>query len=273
MADEIKKQYSEETLKILGQLRLFDDDFMTKVFDENIEATELLLNIILERNDMEVIKVEKQEVQKEMKNPLVGGRGIRLDIYAKDSEGLVYDIEVQRSDAGADVHRARFISAMLDSRMLKEGQDFSEINESYVIFIVENDVMGADIPIYHADRVIRETGEVFGDGNHIVYVNGSYEGENPIGKLMHDFRCYNADDMYYSELAKQVRFYKDTEKGRDIMCKIIEEYGDKRAEVTRIETMVNDIKNLMESLNLTLEQALSAIKVSDADRAVLVKRF
>jgi len=81
MADVIKKQYSEETLKILEQLRLFDDDFMTKVFDENIEATELLLNIILERNDMEVIKVEKQEVQKEMKNPLVGGRGIRLDIY------------------------------------------------------------------------------------------------------------------------------------------------------------------------------------------------
>ncbi len=61
------------------------------------------------------------------------------------------------------------------------------------------------------------------------------------------------------------------------MCKIIEEYGDKRAkeseEATRIETLFNTIKNLMESLNLTLEQALSAIKVSDADRAVLIKRF
>ena len=61
------------------------------------------------------------------------------------------------------------------------------------------------------------------------------------------------------------------------MCKIIEEYGDKRAkeseEATRIETLFNTIKNLMESLNLTLEQALSATKVSDADRAVLIKRF
>ena len=277
MADVIKKQYNEETLKILEQLRLFDDDFMTKVFDENIGATELLLNIILERNDMEVIKVEKQEVQKEMKNPLVGGRSVRLDIYAKDSAGLVYDIEVQRSDAGADVHRARFNSAMLDSRMLKEGQTFSEINESYVIFIVENDVIGAGIPIYHADRVIRETGEVFGDGNHIVYVNGSYDDESPIGKLMHDFRCYKADDMYYSELADQVRFYKDTEKGRDIMCKIIEEYGDKRAkeseEVTRIETMFNNIKNLMDSMKWSADQAMTAMKISDSDRAILVKRF
>ena len=55
------------------------------------------------------------------------------------------------------------------------------------------------------------------------------------------------------------------------MCKIIEEYGDKRAkeseEATRIETLFSTIKNLMESLNLTLEQALAAIEVSDADRA------
>lgn len=273
MDNVIKKQYSEETLKILEQLLLFDDDFMTMVFDENIEAIDLLLNIILERNDMEVIRVEKQEVQKEMKNPLVGGRGVRLDIYAKDSEGLVYDIEVQRSDAGADVHRARFNSAMLDVRMLKEGHDFSEINESYVIFITQSDFVGAGLPIYHADRFFRETKEIFGDGNHIIYVNGSYEGENPIGKLMHDFRCYNADDMYYSELADQVRFYKDTEKGREIMCKIIEDYGEKKSEETRIETKIDDIKNIMESLNLTLEQALSAIKVSDADRAILVKRL
>ena len=145
MAETIRKQYSEETLKILDELCLLDDDFMTMVFDENIEATELLLNIILKRDDMKVIKVEKQEVQKEMKNPLVGGRGVRLDIYAVDSERRNYDIEVQQSDAGADVHRARFNSAMLDVRMLKAGQDFSEINESYVIFITRNDVVGDEM--------------------------------------------------------------------------------------------------------------------------------
>ena len=95
MSDVIKRQFREETLNILAELRLLDDDFMTMIFDENIEATELLLNIILDRNDMEVIKVEKQEIQKEMKNPLVGGRGVRLDIYAKDSQGRTYDSPVK----------------------------------------------------------------------------------------------------------------------------------------------------------------------------------
>ena len=62
-----------------------------------------------------------------------------------------------------------------------------------------------------------------------------------------------------------------------MMCQTIKEYGDKRAkeseEATRLDTIFHDIKNIMESLDLTLEQAMSAMKVSDDDRAVLAKRF
>lgn len=273
MAETVRKQYSKETLKILDGLCLLDDDFMTMVFDENKEATDLLLNIILRRDDMKAIKVERQEIQKEMKNPLVGGRDVRLDIYAKDSEGRTYDIEVQQSDFGADVHRARFNSAMLDVRMLKAGQDFSEINESYVIFITKHDIIGAGLPMYHADRVFKETGEDFGDGNHIVYVNGSYDGDSSIGRLMHDFRSYNAAEMYYPELANQVRYYKESKEGREVMCKAIEEYADKRSEESRIETLFNIMKGLMESMKWTAEQAMNAMQISDSDKAILTKRF
>lgn len=162
---------------------------------------------------------------------------------------------------------------MLDVRMLKAGQDYSEINESYVIFITRNDVVGAGLPMYHAERVFKETGEDFDDGNHIIYVNGSYDGDSPIGRLMHDFRSYKAEEMYYPELANQVRFYKESEEGRDIMCKVIEDYGKKKSEESRIETLFNTLKNIMDTMNLNVEQGLNAMKVSDADRAILVKRF
>ena len=79
--------------------------------------------------------------------------------------------------------------------------------------------------------------------------------------------------MYYQELATQVRFYKETEKGREIMCKIIEDYGDKRAETTRIETMVNNIKSLMETMKWSADQAMNAMKISDSDKAILMNRF
>ncbi|MDE5700060.1 MAG: Rpn family recombination-promoting nuclease/putative transposase [Lachnospiraceae bacterium] len=161
---ELKKQ---ETLKAIEKLCLLDDNLMTLVFDRNIEATELLLNIILQRSDLKVLEVV---AQREYKNPMSGGRSITIDIYAKDGDGKVYDVEVQRASSGADVHRARFHSSMIDTKMLKAGQEFKEIHDSYVIFITASDVMGAGCSLYHIDRVIKETGAYFGDGSHIIYV-------------------------------------------------------------------------------------------------------
>lgn len=67
---ELKKQ---ETLKAIEKLCLLDDNLMTLVFDRNIEATELLLNIILQRSDLKVLEVV---AQREYKNPMSGGRSI-----------------------------------------------------------------------------------------------------------------------------------------------------------------------------------------------------
>ena len=70
---------------------------------------------------------------------------------------------------------------------------------------------------------------LFDDACNIMYVNGEYRGDNPLGKLMHDFSTPNADEMYYSELARKVRFHKQTEKGVQMASQIVEEYGDARA--------------------------------------------
>ncbi len=104
------------------------------VFDKNILATELLLKVILKRDDIKVISVVGQ---REFQNLVVGGKNIRLDILAKDSAGKHYDIEVQRKPEGAHVRRARFNSSMMDSRMLKVSQEFSELRDSYMIVTVQ----------------------------------------------------------------------------------------------------------------------------------------
>ena len=47
----------KETLEAIEKLCLLDDNLMTPVFNRNIEATELLLNVILQRNDLKVLEV------------------------------------------------------------------------------------------------------------------------------------------------------------------------------------------------------------------------
>jgi hypothetical protein len=269
--DTIKKQWSDETLRTVDRLCLFDDDFMSLVFDRNIEAAEFLLNTIFDRDDLKVIEVVGQ---REYKNPVVGGRCITIDIYAVDSTGKIFNIEVQRADSGAIPRRARFHSAMVDTRMLKKTQDFKEIKDSYIIFITQNDVLGEGLPLYHVERVITESNKRFGDGAHIIYVNGAYKNDNTkIGKLVHDFGCVRSADMYCDTLKKQVHYFKETEGGREIVCEIIEEYAEKKVEVKRIDTLLDSVTSLMDTMKLTAEQAMKALKISTEDQALILKRL
>lgn len=70
---------------------------------------------------------------------------------------------------------------------------FDELPEVYVIFITEHDIYGEGKAFYPIERVNMATGKLFDDGEHILYVNSSYRGEDEIGRLMHDFTCTDPD--------------------------------------------------------------------------------
>ena len=131
------EQQHEEDLQRIRGFRLIDDDFMNACFDNNIEDTELILRIILNRPDISVKSVRTQQVLKNLQ-----GRDIWLDIDAKDQDDNEIDVEIQRSDKGADRKRARYHSSMLDAHSLQPKEDFSALRDNYVIFITENDVIG-----------------------------------------------------------------------------------------------------------------------------------
>ena len=212
---DFEKKHQEDLQRLRG-FRLLDDDFMTKVF-EDIKCAELLLRIIL--ND-EGIRVLEAHSQRGIKN--LQGRSVKLDILAVDSHNRVFNVEVQRSDRGAGAKRARYNSALIDANVTEPGDQYEDLNETFVIFITENDVMKAGLPIYHIDRVVRETGKLFEDEEHIIYVNSQIKDETKLGRLMHDFSCTDAKDMYNKVLADRVRYFKEDERGVEIMCREME---------------------------------------------------
>ena len=212
---DFEKKHQEDLQRLRG-FRLLDDDFMTKVF-EDISCAELLLRIIL--ND-EGIRVLEAHSQRGIKN--LQGRSVKLDILAVDSHNRVFNVEVQRSDRGAGAKRARYNSALSDANVTEPGDQYEDLNETFVIFITENDVMKAGLPIYHIDRVVRETGKLFEDEEHIIYVNSQIKDETKLGRLMHDFSCTDAKDMYNKVLADRVRYFKEDERGVEIMCREME---------------------------------------------------
>ena len=254
---------------LVDELTLFDDDLMSRVFDKNIEATELILRIILGR-DIKVITVTGQN---ELKNHEIGGRNITLDVHAIDVDGEEIDIEVQGNSAGAHIKRARYHSSMVDSRMLKEGQVFKDLKDSYVIFIYKYDKFRKGLPVYHIDRCVRETGGSFDDGSHIIYVNGGYKGNDEIGQLMKDFHQENPEKIHYSVLAKGVKHFKETEKGRGQMSEIVEKYAKEYAKEYAAKEKIVSVKNLMGNMKLTLEQALKALGVQGDERELIMRQL
>ena len=139
---------------------------------------------------------------------------------------------------------------MLDANVLLAGEETDKLPETYVIFITENDVLGRNKPIYHIQRTILETGELFKDGSHILYVNGAYKDTSPLGLLMQDFACQNPDDMHYKVLAERVRYFKEDEKGVRAMCKAVEELCKEEKQ----ETMMDTAKRMLADGILTIEK-------------------
>jgi hypothetical protein len=96
---------------------------------------------------------------------------------------------------------------------------------------------------------------LFGDGSHILYVNGQYRGNDDIGRLMHDFSCTDPDEMNYEELAGRARYFKQNEGGENAMgCSIEDllregaEQGAERKAKQTAENLVKLGKNTLEEI-------------------------
>ncbi len=244
VTEQIDQKHQEDLQRLRG-FRLLDDDFLTKCFEGDTASIELVLQIVLEKSDLKVLDVRTQVFVDNLLN-----RSVRLDILVTDSTGAKLNVEVQCSDKGAGRKRARYNSSMMDANLLKKGEDFDKLPETWVIFITENDVMGKGLPLYPIERCFLGTGERFEDGSHILYVNGAYRSDTPIGKLMHDFSCTDAADMYYGTLADRVRFFKESKEGIEIMCRAMEDMRNQ----TLKEGAINSAKRMLADGILTLEK-------------------
>lgn len=118
----------------------------------------------------------------------------------------------------------------MDANLTGPGDAYDALNETYVIFITENDPLRGGLPIYHINRTIKETGEVFRDDAHIIYVNAQIRDETALGRLMHDFSCTDPNEMKYPLLAQRVRYFKEDTKGVTTMCRAMEEMRKEAAQ-------------------------------------------
>ena len=278
-------------LQQINKLRLFDDDFMKIVFKDDRQCVKEVIDIICQSDN----DIQKVFVEDYLKN--IVGKDFIFDIVAITPETSI-NLEIQRDKYRAKPIRAKNHEALLISYNTKPQQNDEEQVRTVVIFLIEEDYYGLGEPIYHIERIVKETGESFADGSMILYVNGEYEGQDALGSLMKDFKQSDYRLIENKILKEKVRMLKETKEGREKMCLIFEEIRNKGIEEGQIagrkegikvgrkegikvgkkngrktgrkegrqQERVKNLKSLMNNCQMNLEEAMNALNISEAER-------
>ena len=98
--------------------------------------------------------------------------------------------------------------------------------------------------VYEEEKRFRQTGQVYTDGAHLIYVNAEVDDGSRIAKLMQYFRTADPFDDSEGELSKRVRFLKTEEGGIEIMCEIMERIKEEGKQSGRLESSRKTACNL-----------------------------
>jgi len=87
------------------------------------------------------IKGLKPLVAEKVIEETLDGHAVRLDVYVEEKgKPRVYNIEMQTKDTLELRHRSRYYQSMMDSETLDKGANYTNLPNSYVIFICPFDL-------------------------------------------------------------------------------------------------------------------------------------
>ena len=225
----------------VGKLRPIDD-LMFRVMAQSKAFCGELLRVLLQDPGLEVVECKPQSAVTNTR-----GRSAVLDALCELSDGRLVDVEVQRADKGDLQRRARYYASLVTADRTRPGTPFGDVPDVCVVLVCEFDPLRAGCPLYHVDRVVRETGESADNGLEEVYVNALARDGSEVSALMRVLTEAEAyDEERFPETSRVKRRLRETEEGRKDMGSVIEEIraeciaeGEERG---KLETLVRLVR-------------------------------
>ncbi|MBQ3800075.1 MAG: Rpn family recombination-promoting nuclease/putative transposase [Treponema sp.] len=184
--------------KPVNQL-VFSDDFMFGAVMREPDICKGVLELLLQ---VKIDHIEYPELQKSI-SPFYSKKGVRLDVYVAGCD-KVFDVECQTYKIESIGKRTRYYQAMIDADSLLKGAAYSELKESYIIFICLDDPFDKGLPAYTFERKCREDGSVdLGDKTHHVVFNAeAYKEEKDPG--IRAFLSFVRNNTAESDLTRRI---------------------------------------------------------------------
>jgi predicted transposase/invertase (TIGR01784 family) len=180
--------------KKLQELTIKDPFMFVAVMVENPEECKKVLELAL-GFPIEQVKVSKEKSL--VYNPEY--HGVRLDIFAEDEKHTHYNVEMQVRKTDVE-KRSRYYHSQMDMESLLTGVDYSELPDTYVIFICDYDPFGEKKYRYTVRRYLEEAENVdYYDGVHTVFLSTKGENEDEVPRELVKFLKYVHAEQPQSE--------------------------------------------------------------------------
>ncbi len=165
--------------KPVEQLTFTDDGMFQAVMHDPTVCSKIVEHLL----HIQVDHIDFPELEKTIA-PYYTSKGIRMDVYIKDSNRVI-DVEMQARSRKALGKRTRYYQSMIDIDNLMKGEDYSMLRESYILFICKNDPFQDEnkkqygLPCYTFKTVCSENTDVNLDDKttKVVYNASAYEKE------------------------------------------------------------------------------------------------
>ena len=196
------------------------NNFMFRLVMEKQELCKKLIECIL---GIKIKSISYMEHEKSFEANLKS-KGIRLDLFVIDEDGVAYDIEMQMDNSYKEFlgRRTRYYISTMDNNALKKGERYSQLRKSYVIFICTFDPFGRGLAKYTFNAICNEDHSlVLDDGVTRVFINT--EGDRhriskELASLIGYISTGEVTDDYTQDLDEEVRALRnDDGRERDYM--------------------------------------------------------
>ena len=196
------------------------NNFMFRLVMEKQELCKKLIECIL---GIKIKSISYMEHEKSFEANL-RSKGIRLDLFVIDEDGVAYDIEMQMDNSYKEFlgRRTRYYVSSMDNNALKKGERYSQLRKSYVIFICTFDPFGRGLAKYTFNAICNEDHSlVLDDGVTRVFINT--EGDRhriskELASLIGYISTGEVTDDYTKDLDEEVRTLRnDDGRERDYM--------------------------------------------------------
>ena len=189
----------------------FSNAFMFRLVMENPELCKTFLELVL---DMKIAKLSHVDPEKSLEAKL-SSKGVRLDLYIKDMNGVTYNLEMQASDVDKDAlaKRTRYYQSMIDANALKKNAIYSTLPQSIIVFVCKFDPFGLNLGRYTFSNFCHENKELkLPDGSNKIFINTLGQNESLSKELINLMEYINTGavkDNFTEQLNNRVKVLRD----------------------------------------------------------------